>query len=223
MARQEQDMPKRRRGAPLKAKVALPQAEAEEQKAIAQLDAWEWLFHESRQAIEPITPKGLIASGTQTRQTVETALGLLNTLDNPTIQSFTNQLSEKLDELLAPLDWLEQALDPWREGLDPELEAFIIWAWKYQKELGISVEQVLPAREQDLVTAFWNAPSLFHRSSSLAESLHSWLRPYLQVHRGMPEWLLPLLKLVWNHHVFRRGKRQGKSPMELAGLENGTA
>jgi hypothetical protein len=220
MAKQEQDMPKRRRGAPLKAKVALPQAEAEEQKAIAQLDAWEWLFHEIRQAIEPITPKGLIASGTQTRQTVETALGLLNTLDNPTIQSFTNQLSEKLDELLAPLDWLEQALAPWREGLDPELEAFIIWAWKYQKELGISVEQVLSASQQDLVTAFWNALSLFHRSSSLAESLHSWLRPYLQVHRGMPEWLLPLLQLIWNHHIFQRGKRQGKSPMALAGLEN---
>ena len=151
---------------------------------------------------------------------METALGLLNTLGNPTIQSFTNQLSEKLDELLAPLDWLEQALAPWREGLDPELEAFIIWAWKYQKELGISVEQVLPASQQDLVSAFWNALSLFHRSSSLAESLHSWLRPYLQVHRGMPEWLLPLLQLFWNHHIFQRGKRQGKSPMALAGLEN---
>jgi len=73
---------------------------------------------------------------------------------------------------------------------------------------------------ENLVTAFWNALSLFHRSSSLAESLHTWLRPYLQVHRGMPRWLLPLLQLVWNHHIFQRGKRQGKSPMELAVVEN---
>ena len=36
----------------------------------------------------------------------------------------------------------------------------------------------------------------------------------------MPEWLLPLLQLIWNHHIFQRGKRQGKSPMALAGLEN---
>ncbi|MBE7470763.1 MAG: hypothetical protein HS114_16635 [Anaerolineales bacterium] len=53
---------------------------------------------------------------------------------------------------------------------------------------------------------------LFHRSSSLAESLHSWLRPHLQTHRGMPQWLLPLLQLFWNHHQFERGKRSGSSP-----------
>ncbi len=219
-ARQEQEMPKWRKGAPLKVKLALPQAEAEEQQAIAQADAWEWLFHEIRQAIEPINPQGLIASSQSARQTTETALELLKTLDHPTIQSFAHQLAEKLDELLAPLDWLEQALAPWRKGLDPDQEAWIIWAWKHQKELGIPVEQVLPASDQNLVTAFWNALSLFHRSSSLAESLHSWLRPYLQVHRGMPEWLLPLLQLIWNHHVFPRGKRQGQSPLALAGLEN---
>jgi len=80
-------------------------------------------------------------------------------------------------------------------------------------------EQVLPPAQQNLAVAFWNALSLFHRSSSLVESLHSWLRPYLQVHRGMPDWLLPLLQVVWNHHIFQRGKRHGKSPLELAGME----
>jgi hypothetical protein len=219
-AKQEQEMPKQRRGAPLKVKLELPQAEAAEQKAIAQLEAWEWLSHEIRQALEPITSQGLITSGKHTRQTLETALELISTLESATIQSFCDQLSEKLEELIAPLEWLEQALAPWREGVAPEMEAFITWAWKHQKELGITFEQVLPASQQDLVSAFWNALSLFHRSSSLAESLHSWLRPYLQVHRGMPEWLLPLLQIVWNHHTFQRGKRQGKSPMDLAGLDN---
>lgn len=217
-AQQEQDMPQKRRGAPLKVKVELPQAEAEERQAIEHLDAWEWLFHEIRQAIEPIDRNGHIVSSKQARQTVATALELLATLNNETIQAFTTQLSDKLNELVAPLEWLEQALAPWREALQPDLEAFIIWAWQHQKELGISIEQLLPTSQQNLVVAFWNALSLFHRSSSLAESLHSWLRPYLQVHRGMPEWLLPLLQLVWNHHVFQRGKRQGKSPLELAGL-----
>jgi hypothetical protein len=218
-AKQEQDLPKRRQGAPLKVKVDLPQAEAAERQAIEQLDAWEWLFHEIRQAIEPFDREGHIVSSKQVRQTVTTALELLTTLNNETIQAFTPQLYDKLDELIAPLEWLEQALAPWRERLQPDLEAFIIWAWKHQKELEITFEQVLPASQQNLVVAFWNALSLFHRSSSLAESLHSWLRPYLQVHRGMPKWLLPLLQSVWNHHVFQRGKRQGKSPMELAGLE----
>ena len=213
-------MPKRRQGAPLKMKVDLPQADAEESQAIEHLDAWQWLLREIRQAIEPVSDQGPITSSRQARQTVETALDLLKTLNNETIQSFTNQLRQKSDELLAPLEWLEQALAPWQECIDPQPQAFIIWAWQHQQELGLTPNQVLPAHHQAAGLAFWNALSLFHRSSSLAESLHSWLRPYLQVHRGMPDWLLPLLQLLWNHHPFQRGKRRGKSPLALAGIEN---
>jgi hypothetical protein len=219
-AEQERNLPKRRKGAPLKVKLAFPEAEVQQQQALEHLDGWEWLFHEMRQALEPIDQQGHIASAQQARQTIQTALELLATLNNETIQAFTSQLTEKLDELLAPLAWLEGALAAWREDLPPQTEAFILWAWQHQKELGISFEQVLPPDQQPLVCAFWNALSLFHRSSSLAESFHSWLRPYLQAHRGMPNWLLPLLQLVWNHHVFQRGKRQGKSPMQWTGLEN---
>jgi hypothetical protein len=69
-----------------------------------------------------------------------------------------------------------------------------------------------------LEAALWDTLELFHRSSSLAESLHSWLRPYLQIHHGMPKWLSPLLQLFWNHHKFERGKRAGSRPLELAGV-----
>lgn len=219
-ASQEQDGPIRRRGAPLKVKVALPQAEAEERQAMECLDAWEWLLHEIRQAIEPVNTQGQITSASQARQTLEVALELLQTLNAETIQNFAHQFREKLDELLAPLEWLEHSLAPWRAGLDPQTEAFMVWAWQHQKALGITAEQILPESEVTRVAAFWEALSLFHRSSSLAESLHSWLRPYLQVHRGVPAWLLPLLQAVWNHHPFQRGKRQGKSPLAFAGLEN---
>jgi hypothetical protein len=219
-AQQEQDTPQRRRGAPLKVKVELSQAIAQESQAIADLDAWEWLFGEIRQAIEPINAQGCITSAVQARHTVITAVELLNTLNNATIQAFTERLLNKLDELLAPVEWLEQALTPWRECLDPSSEALVIWAWQHRPELGLPADQILSAHDQVTVLAFWEALSLFHRSSSLAESLHSWLRPYLQVHRGMPGWLLPLLQLFWNHHPFQRGKRQGKSPMAWAGFED---
>ncbi len=61
-AKQELEMPQKRRGAPIKVKVELPKAEVEEQKAIAHLDTWEWLSQEIRQALEPITPQGRIGS-----------------------------------------------------------------------------------------------------------------------------------------------------------------
>ncbi|HEX6306224.1 MAG TPA: hypothetical protein VFZ76_18640 [Anaerolineales bacterium] len=118
------------------------------------------------------------------------------------------------------MQWLEQSLASRREGLDPQTEAFIVWAWQHQKELDLTAEQVLPRSEATCVAAFWEVLSLFHRSSNLAESSHSWLRPYLQVHRGIPVWLLPLLQIFWNHHPFQRGERQGKSPLALAGVDD---
>lgn len=169
-AQEEQVLPKRRRGAPLKVKVALPQALAEEQQTIAHLEAWEWLFHEIRQALEPIDPLGCIVSARQARQTLTTALELLQTLENQTIQTFVSQFYEKLDELIAPLDWLEQALAPWREGLDPQLEAWITWAWQHQQELNLTIDQLLPASHLDLVTAFWNA-------SRCSIALSAWPNP----------------------------------------------
>lgn len=120
----------------------------------------------------------------------------------------------------APLTWLEEQLAAWREGVDDPTEALIGWAWRHREALGLEAGDGFPASLQPVVQAFWEAFSLLHRSSSLAEALHSWLRPYLQIHRGMPAWLWPLLKLYWNHHRFQRGKRAGKSPLELAGAED---
>ena len=55
--------------------------------------------------------------------------------------------------------------------------------------------------------------------NSISKSLPSWLRPYLHIHRGMPQWLF-LLQLFWNHHVFSRGKRSGNCPLALAGVSD---
>jgi len=217
-AKQEQETCKRRQGRPLKITVELPEAEKQEQQALQALDAWDWLFGGIRQALEPYDPEGRLTVPDQAQQTISVALDLLDTLQHKHIQPFTQQLREKLPELLAPLHWLEQNLAPWRVGLDPHTEAFIVWAWQHHKALGVTADQILPPEQQTVVEAFWEILAMFHRSSSLAESLHSWLRPYLQVHRGMPAWLPPLLQLVWNHHKFERGKRKDNSPMALAGV-----
>lgn len=57
------------------------------------------------------------------------------------------------------------------------------------------------------------------RGSSLAECVNSWLRPYADLMKGIKDGLLPLFTLYRNSHVFKRGKRAGHSPMELAGIE----
>jgi hypothetical protein len=210
----------RRCGPRLKIKVPLPQAEIEEGKAIEVFDHWCWLLSEIRQALEPITPDGRIISAAEAKATIETALELLKELNHPDITAFADDLQEKTPELIAPLEWLEQQLASVRQDLDVSTETFIVWAWQHRQDLSLNIATDFPEDLQPIAYAVWDALSLFHRSSSLAESLHSWLRPYLQIHRGMPKWLLPLLQLFWNHHKFERGKRAGSSPLELAGVED---
>jgi hypothetical protein len=210
----------RRRGPRLKIKVPLPQAETEELEAIEVFDNWEWLLGEIRLAIEPITSTHRIVSVAQAKATVETALELLEELSHPDITAFAESLRDKIPELLAPLEWLEQHLAPVLEDLDAHTESFIIWHWQHRHEFNLDMDTDIPESLHSVARVIWDALELFHRSSSLAESLHSWLRPYLQIHRGMPRWLLPLLQLYWNHHTFERGKRAGSSPLELAGVED---
>jgi len=196
----------------------LPEAEVQEAQAIAALDAWEWLWGEIRQALEPITPAGRRVSVAEAQAALETAIELLKGLGHSQITAFADDLQKKLPQLLTPLEWLEQELRPVLREVDEQTQAFILWAWQHRQELNLDVAVDIPQELQAIVKAAWEILSLFHRSSSLAESLNSWLRPYLQIHRGMCRWLLPLLQLFWNHHQFERGKRAGHSPLELAGV-----
>jgi len=211
---------RRRCGRRLKLKVPLAQAQVEEVQAIETLDTWSWLLTEVRQALEPISPSHHLASVTQTTATVETAIALLKELGQADLTAFANDLQQKLPELLAPLAWLEQQLAPLLKHVEADTQAFVLWTWQHRHTLALNFEMDLPESLHSVVPAVWETLGLFHRSSSLAESLHSWLRPHLQIHRGMPQWLLPLLQLFWNHHEFERGKRVGHSPLELAGVPN---
>lgn len=210
----------RRRGRHLKIKVPLPQAEIEEARAIERFDQWCWPLNEMRQALEPITSIHTIVSTTRTKDTLETAIALLKKLAQPQITAFADDLQQKIPELMAPLTWLAQQLTPDLEPLDTHTQTWIIWSWQQRQLLNLDIDTHFPQTLRPVVQTVWNTLDLFHRSSSLAESLHSWLRPYLQIHRGMPKWLLPLLQLFWNHHIFQRGKRAGSSPLQLAGVSN---
>ena len=210
--------PERRRGRPPQAHLSLPEAEAQERAAIETLDLWLWLTHEVRLALEPITPAGTISNAADARANISVAIELLQALGRDDITKFAHKIDKHLDALVAPLFQLESQLAVVRANLSPEDEALITWLWQYRHELDSSWIAWLPDALQPVATCFEEALALFHRASSLAESIHAWVRPYLQVHRGMPGWLAPLLQLFWNHHRFQRGKRAGSTPAELAGI-----
>lgn len=217
---QEAQANKRRQGRPLTSQVPRAQAEAEEAQALSTLDLWNWLIGEIRQALEPITPEGHLVVVSHVQTTAQTAIDLLKELNHPDVTQFADKLLANLEALVAPLQWLEEQLAPWRTDLDLASEQLILWAWQNRQALHLTTVDDTLATLHPAAPAFWQVLSLFHRSSSLAESLHSWLRPFLQIHRGMPQWLLPLLQLYWNYHTFSRGKRTGSSPLQLAAVDH---
>jgi hypothetical protein len=207
-----------RRGRPLTIKVPLAQAQLQEAQAIATFDIWSWLLAEVRQALEPLTPSHQLVSVAHSQATLQTAIALLKELGHPDLTAFAEALQPQLPDLLAPLVWLEQQLTPVLQPLAADRQAFVLWAWQHRHALDLNLDLDFPADLRSVGAGVWETLGLFHRSSSLAESLHSWLRPYLQIHRGMPRWLLPLLQLFWNHHEFERGQRAGHTPLALAGV-----
>jgi hypothetical protein len=215
-AEREANQTTKRQGRPLKVNLTAAEAQQQETQAIATYENFCWLLTEVHQALEPITNFHGLQDPLQAQQTLETAIELILTLPGNSLSDFAQQLQDHLDELLAPLHWLFETLAPWRRNLPADLEAWILASWRN----GIQRLETVPAQWHRTATAIWEAFALFHRSSSLAESLHSWLRPYLSIHRGMPDWLFPLLQLFWNHHVFSRGKRAGSSPLQLAGVND---
>lgn len=208
----------RKRGRPVQAKLSVPEAEEMEATRIETLHLWLWLLQEVRLALEPITPLGYICAPQVARGNIEIAIELMAELGREDISKFAQKLHKHLDDLMAPLVELENRLAPARATLSAEDERLITFIWQQRQELTSPWTEIFPAAWQATVCAFDKALSLFHRASSLAESIHAWVRPYLQIQRGMPQWLAPLLQLFWNQHRFQRGKRAGSTPAELAGL-----
>lgn len=97
----------------------LEQAEVQEDTSISRYDAFAWLLAEVRSALEPVAVNGRLLNSDTARATVETAAELLISLEDEDISAFARKLLDLLDDLLAPLLWLEQTLAPWRANLDP--------------------------------------------------------------------------------------------------------
>jgi len=222
-ATQEALTAKRRRGRPLKVELSLAEAETQMSQAIDQFELWCWLLAELRSTLEPIQAGFCLVNSLTTRETLQLVISLMSQVGHADITAFAEKLTEHVEELIAPLTWLETTLAPWRVNLKPEDEAFILWYWQHRQALAMPVSDAFPVSLLPVAEAFVSTLTLFHRASSLAESFHSWLRPHLQIHRGMPSWLGPLLQLFWNHHRFHRGKRAGSTPLELAGVTNAPA
>lgn len=212
-----------RRGPKRKSALNVAEAVAASQMAIGRYDDYVWLVRVVRETLEPIDARtGRLHSANWSRQESAAVVSLLREWADDRVTKAAGRLERAIPELVVYQELLAMQLAPWVAQLGEETVALIAWAWRHRQGLGLTmpamVEGAFPVDQHSAVKAIWTILEDVHRGSSLVECINSLLRPHLLVHRGADQGLLDLLACYLNHRVFSRGKRQGKSPLQLAGL-----
>ena len=182
---------------------------------------------------------------------LEESLTAMTTIDQPRVQKWVKTLRRHQDQLLTSLDWLTTSLQPYREQLAQvvavdQQETFIQVVarhWRLQQALSNghrSFRQRAQAatdafdsliandcQRQQMAEMLLDLLNAACRTSSMIEGVNGLLKQFLHNHQAFrsPETLQLYLNLfvLWhNLRVFERGKRQGKSPYQLAGIDPGS-
>jgi hypothetical protein len=216
-----------RRGRKRKEALKPDEAEAASQAAISRFDDYIWLVRVVRETLEPVAARaGQLHSANWSRQELAAVASLLGEWGDARVSKVAGRLERASPTLVAYQELLAAEMAPWITQLGEETVAVMAWAWRQRQGLGLTtpgaVEAAFPAGQQAPVKAIWAILEGVHRGSSLIECINPlWGRPHLLVHRGADQGLLDLLACYLNHRVFSRGKRRGKSPLQLAGLADG--
>jgi hypothetical protein len=178
-------------------------------------------------------------------------LSAMSAIDQPRVQKWVKTLRRHQAQLLTSLDWLAASLQPFRQQLAQvvpaaQQESFLHTVarhWRLQQALinghgafrqpaqaAEAALQLLVAEDsqrQHLAEKLLGLLDAACRASSMIEGVNRLLKQFLRTHQAFrrPETLQLYLNLfvLWhNMRVFERGKRQGKSPYQLAGIDPGT-
>jgi hypothetical protein len=225
---------------------------AKEELRYAQHAAFaEWLSH-FMDALELVDWRsGEIRDCTINKWLLEETLTAMSAINHPRVQKWVKTLRRHQSQLLTALDWLETSLQPYREQLaqvvsDDQQEPFmriVARHWRLQQAL-INGHRSFRQQAQEAASAFesliandsqrrqmteelLDLLNAACRTSSMLEGVNGLLKQFLHNHQAFrsPETLQLYLNLfvLWhNMRVFERGKRQGKSPYQLAGIDSGT-
>ena len=182
---------------------------------------------------------------------LDETLAALSLIDHPVVLKWVKTLRRHQAQLLTALDWLDTSLAPLRLTLAEILPAQQRTAFMRTVARHWRLKQALingQASFADLAQHAHNALRLFiaddlklhqlaqsllalfdaaARTSSMIENVNGLLKQFLHTHQAFrnPDTLQLYLNLfvLWhNTRVFERGKRQGQSPYQIAGIDPGS-
>jgi len=214
-------------------------------KAIDALDQFDKHYFKMIQQLRPFTSQGLPRDKADAEKIIQQSLESLALLELPTLQKELKHIkgllqNGQLFHFMHQVPILHQDL---QKILEPDTSWLwmLYWQWdkkSYQthspKVQQRAKQEALAAKE--LLVEYYNqfaaieTPSQFTtlkkqvfdtlnqivQASSLVETFNSILKPFINSARGqVSQQLLNLVKFYHNHRIFKRGKRQGKAPIEL--------
>ena len=226
-------------------------AVAREEQLYAQHDTFAQWFEHLVDALELVDWRsGEIRERPTNAWLLEETLAAMALIDQPQVQTWVKTLRRHQTQLLTSLDWFNASLQPWRRQLAESMEAAasetfirtVARCWRLRQALinghrrfRAQAHQAHKELQRLIAGIPWHqqlADQLSHlldaacRTSSLIENVNGLLKQFLHNHRAFhsPETLQLYLNLfvLWhNTRVFERGKRQGKSPYQRAGIDPG--
>jgi hypothetical protein len=202
-------------------------------KAEEAMDTWqerERLWHQTKQALQLVTPDGAL----NTRQQAEAVLGeLLPQLPDSDFAKTKRQLQQpemlnyldRVQEQLVALPFAEEVKQAAvrQEALRRRPEALQGETLKAAALRGVLLlcAVVLSKAGAEGLQAAAAVKDIFrraYRASSLVECINSVLRMHQAGHRRMTQGLLDLKRLYWNCHTFSAGRRRNTTPYERLGV-----
>lgn len=177
-------------------------------------------------------------------------LTAMTDIDHPRVQKWVKTLRRHQSQLLTSLDWLAASLQPYRQQLAQAVSAdqqelfmrAVARHWRLQQALinghrsfgqqaqeAEATRQSLVANDTQLQQMAQKLLALLDaacRTSSMIEGVNGLLKQFLHNHQAFRssetlQLYLNLFVLWHNIRVFERGKRQGKSPYQWAGIDPG--
>jgi hypothetical protein len=193
-------------------------------------------------------PSGAIRDIETNHWLLNASLSALETIDQTDVQKWVKSLRSHQHQLLVWMEWLTPALTAWQERLAhllPEAQArkefthLVARLWRsrqalinghsgwrrFVQETTASLDACLLASPALQASAQQLSDILDAacRTSSLIECINGLLKPFLHNRRSFPDTdslqnYLNLFVLWHNMRVYERGKRQGQSPYQRAGI-----
>jgi hypothetical protein len=206
------------------------------EEAIDLSDNFRYLYHCIINELKPFRHTGEVREKHKAKEEIETALELMESMNNISINTETKGVQKVLPNLLNYFDQTIQSINKCQKLnlTEYELQNLCLeWQWekalikakvqsrrvraRTQKKFYQSFNQeLLQERYKLLKQEVFKELETIIQASSMVECINSILRPYLNNSKNqVSQEFLNLFMFYHNHRRYRAGKRKGKTPMEL--------